>query len=103
MRYVCLNPRVLDTAQKMHEYLRDALGFPAYYGMNLDALNDVMTEPRGPISILCLRYVRAGESVCPFADRFYRVLSDCAKENADLRVDVIEIPATINENFDRPD
>lgn len=37
-----------DTEQAMHEELSSRLGFPDYYGKNLDALNDCLSEVHVP-------------------------------------------------------
>lgn len=33
-----------QSRQELHEYLAEKLGLPAYYGKNLDALYDLLTE-----------------------------------------------------------
>ena len=35
----------------LHEYLRDALDLPGYYGMNLSALADCLSETAAPMTI----------------------------------------------------
>ena len=44
MKQVVLDGNVLADAAKMHEYLKETFGFPSYYGMNLDALYDCLTD-----------------------------------------------------------
>ena len=44
MTQVILDGNVLADAAKMHKYLKEMFGFPSYYGMNLDALYDCLTD-----------------------------------------------------------
>lgn len=44
MKQVILDGNVLADAAKMHEYLKETFEFPSYYGMNLDALYDCLTD-----------------------------------------------------------
>ena len=44
MNRVQLSARTWDTPEKAHEDLAKALAFPEYYGRNLDALHDCLTE-----------------------------------------------------------
>ena len=44
MKQITLNGNVLADAAKLHEYLKETFGFPSYYGMNLDALYDCLTD-----------------------------------------------------------
>ena len=39
-----LDGRRMTDRETVHEYLSEVLGFPAYYGKNLDALYDCLTE-----------------------------------------------------------
>ncbi len=88
MEYVCLNPRVLTDAQKMHEHLWRELHFQELYGMNLDALYDELTSLFLPVAILCLRFEKDGRPVYPHAEPFYRVIEEAAEVNRNLRVDI---------------
>ena len=93
MEYVCLNPRVLGDATKMHEHLWRELHFNDAYGMNLDALYDELSTLFEPISILCLRFEKDGTLLYPHAEPFYRVILDAAHVNSHLRIDVETLPA----------
>lgn len=92
MRYLCLNPRALQSAEQMHAHLRDELSFPTHYGMNLDALYDELTALGAPTSILCLQYASHGAPLYPHAEPFYRVIEDAAEANPRLRVDWVTLP-----------
>ena len=44
---VVLDALRLQRKEEAHKYLREALNFPEYYGGNLDALHDCLTEIDG--------------------------------------------------------
>ena len=44
MKQVILDGNILADAAKVHDYLMEMLEFPEYYGKNLDALHDCLTD-----------------------------------------------------------
>lgn len=54
MRRIILDGREIDSRDKLHNVLKDALNLPEYYGRNLDALHDCLSEI--PALQLQLRY-----------------------------------------------
>ena len=44
MEQIELNLSGCATREELHSRIRDALDFPPYYGMNLDALFDMLTS-----------------------------------------------------------
>lgn len=44
MKQISLDGNLLADAAKVHDYLKEMLGFPEYYGKNLDALHDCLTD-----------------------------------------------------------
>ena len=42
----------IHTAEDLHRIFRDTLGFPQWYGSNLDALHDCLTEIAGKVRLL---------------------------------------------------
>ena len=44
MKQIILDGNILADASKVHDYLMKMLEFPEYYGKNLDALHDCLTD-----------------------------------------------------------
>ena len=44
MKQVILDGNILADATQAHDYLKEMLEFPKYYGKNLDALHDCLTD-----------------------------------------------------------
>lgn len=53
MRKVILNFRGLYSREAIHEYIAQQMGFPHYYGRNLDALFDCLTDITEPTAVGC--------------------------------------------------
>ncbi len=45
MKTVTIDGADFENSRKIHEYLADRLDFPPYYGKNMDALFDVLSQP----------------------------------------------------------
>lgn len=44
MKHITLDGNLLADAAHVHDYLKEMLEFPEYYGKNLDALFDCLTD-----------------------------------------------------------
>ena len=44
MKQITLDGNILADAAQVHDYLKEHLQFPEYYGRNLDALYDCLTD-----------------------------------------------------------
>lgn len=44
MKQITLDGNLLADAATLHDYLKEALNLPTYYGKNLDALHDCLTD-----------------------------------------------------------
>lgn len=72
--------------QEAHEYLKDRLKFADYYGRNLDALYDCLSEVSAETELQLSREtlkLLAGE---PYAFRILTVLLDASYRNPHLRI-----------------
>ena len=63
-----------------------ALPLPEWYGKNLDALYDCLTDLSDPTEILLLHAEAMERALGDYALRFERVLRDAAEENRRLTV-----------------
>ncbi len=73
--------------EDVHDVIRDVLPLPEYYGGNLDALYDVLTDPHAPWE-LSFSGCRTVEAIvgAKFWAAFRRVCEDAAKESGRLSV-----------------
>ncbi|MEG1640203.1 MAG: barstar family protein [Ruthenibacterium sp.] len=77
---------ILD-GMKMHDevgtqkYLKKALAAGDYYGENLDALYDILTEITAPTRIVFINEAAAQAQIGRYADKVISVLRDAAKAN----------------------
>ena len=85
MRFI-LDVSACKSAEDLHRALADGLRFPAWYGGNLDALHDCLTDLTEPTElVICCKDAldtllgRRGAAFC-------RVLRDSAEENPNLTV-----------------
>ena len=80
---VTLNCENLAERERAHAYLAETLGFPEYYGKNLDALYDCLTE-LGDCEIT-LEGMESAES--GYAAMVLKVLEEAAQANPGLTVE----------------
>ena len=82
---VILDCERLRSRRPAHEYLQEALGFPEYYGKNLDALFDCLTELSD-----CAIVLRGKDELARsggYGARVLRVLEDAARVNPHLTLE----------------
>ena len=85
MKQITLNGKKMTDIESAHIYIASKLGFPEYYGKNLDALADCVSE-------FCLdRYIRfshfeaAEKNLGEYAQRLVEVFTDAAEENPRIK------------------
>ena len=69
-----------------HEYLKNRLMFADYYGRNLDALYDCLSEMPAETELRLSRETLKLLADQPYAYRILRVLLDASYRNPNLRV-----------------
>ncbi|MCI7107412.1 MAG: barstar family protein [Agathobacter sp.] len=75
---VILDFEKINRKEKLHQYLKEQLALPDYYGNNLDALHDCLTEKREPVSISIFHFEVLKKSLGEYADVLLQVLQDTA-------------------------
>lgn len=97
MRKVLLDFKLTATPEQMQDYLAFKLEFPDYYGKNLDALYDSLTEIGEDTCIGVFETEKDGE-----AGRYLRmvkkVLRDAEEENPHLCVVFADLEENYGEN-----
>lgn len=89
MNYVMLDGGFLRSKDHLHDILSRELRFPEYYGRNLDALHDCLTDIMEDTQISVINAERADAELQQYLDRVLRVLRDSAEENRHLFLNVI--------------
>ena len=82
---VILDCEKLSQRRPAHAYLQDAFGFPEYYGRNLDALFDCLTELPDCTIVLHGRDALARSG--GYGARILRVLEAAARANPRLTLE----------------
>jgi len=80
MRQITLDFSFFSDRREVHEYLAEQFSFPDYYGKNLDALSDFLTDPMEETKLYVFP---TGKS---FENGFLKVIRRAAEENPALSV-----------------
>ena len=79
---------IIDIAKtddvNLHEYLKEVFGFRDWYGMNLDALNDMVSE----MSKVKIRVINA-EIASEYQRKMINILIRNALENDSLSLEIV--------------
>ena len=77
--------RIADL-EALHTALAEGLGFPAWYGRNLDALYDLLTEPMEPTTLTIYGWNALADTLGEKSGAVQRVLNDAGQSNPALTV-----------------
>lgn len=79
-----LEAEKMTTRKEAHEYLKEMLTFPDYYGKNLDALYDCLTD----LKDVQVEFNHAGEELEKenYFSKVYRTFLEAAEANSGLIV-----------------
>lgn len=79
--YLIIDGSRIQTREEVHDLLARELQFPRWYGRNLDALHDCLTDLRQPVDIILLHEESLLENLGSYGALLRRVLLDSAREN----------------------
>ena len=81
---------VIETREQLHDMLSEQLALPEYYGRNLDALFDCLTDLHEDTELRLTHADTLFAHLGVYADVLQTVLRDACAENPRLRFDVVE-------------
>ncbi len=79
---IILDAAKMGSRKEAHRYLQQMLSFPDYYGCNLDALYDCLTD-LGETEVTFVGTEEAGDS---YFDKVIRVFREAAGDNPRLQI-----------------
>ncbi len=86
MRKITLDIEKMRSLPMLHKYLHTALALPEYYGANLDALYDCLTEMSEPTELVVPKKVADEAYLGWYGQQFLQMLEDAAAENEALQI-----------------
>ena len=81
---------VIETRGQLHNALSEQLALPEYYGRNLDALFDCLTDFRQDTALRVIHAEELFAHLGVYADVLQAVLRDACAENPHLTFELIE-------------
>lgn len=86
MEIIILDGKRMTTIDETHRYISEALRFPEYYGANLDALADCLSERGGRTVVIFTNTGALRDALGKYADRLLSVFRDAASGSSSLRL-----------------
>lgn len=84
MKIVELDGRKMDSIQNTHTYLKESMELPEYYGENLDAMYDVLSDISENTFVFVLNSQQMRKSLGDYSARMEQVWEDLAQSNKHL-------------------
>ena len=81
-----LDGRHMTSRENAHQYLQQAFGFPHWYGRNLDALFDLLTERGEPTVVHLLHRQILEETLGTYGGLLVQTLLEAADSNPNLQI-----------------
>ena len=86
MKFAIIDGNAVTSMEDIHKLLAQQLGFPEWYGGNLDALHDCLTDLHEDVELSIVHSEALLKTLGPGYVRLSRVLSDAADENPYLKL-----------------
>ena len=86
---VIIDGRNMKDKQTLHAYLKEQCKFPEYYGNNLDALYDMLTDREEPLEIKLEHADELKEILCGYGEAFIETLEDAAAASKNFKLEII--------------
>jgi len=88
MKTITLDLAHMQSVPALHNYLRSVLALPVYYGANLDALYDCLTELDAVTELVVPAVIADEAHLGWYGEQLLQVLQDAAEANEALTVTI---------------
>ena len=82
MKIMILDGKKMTSVWDAHEYIEKTMGFPDYYGKNLDALADCLGEYGANNTIILINLQEMREYLGEYAEKIIGVFKEMSEEEA---------------------
>lgn len=89
MKYMIIDGNMIQSKDHLHDILARELELPDYYGCNLDALHDCLTDLRADTVISVVNCSQMSAELQQYTERLLRVLGDSAEENPHIHLNIL--------------
>jgi ribonuclease inhibitor len=86
MNRIILDGSTIKSREQLHGFLAEKLHFPEWYGKNLDALYDCLTEISEETELTLTNHAALETALGAYGIVFQKVLTQAAEENPLFRV-----------------
>ena len=90
MEIIILDGRKMTGFDDFHDYLKRVMRFPSYYGRNLDALADCLSELGSHVTVILNNADAMKAALGVYGDRVIRVFSDISSESSSFNFIISE-------------
>ncbi|MBR5423052.1 MAG: barstar family protein [Clostridia bacterium] len=84
-KYVFLDGARIDSPRELHETFAASLELPDYFGRNMDALHDCLTDIFEPVTVIAVNAELLREHLGRSANAFRRLMADLCEEKEGFR------------------
>lgn len=88
MKTITLCGTEISDIADVHRFFAGALDFPDWYGNNLDALHDCLTDLREDVTVVITEKAALSEALGVRYRRFIKALTHAAEENEHLKLEL---------------
>lgn len=83
-----VNCREITTRKGFHKQIAEIMDFPEYYGNNLDALSDVLTDIGEETLLILEESSKLQENLPPYYEKIVKVLNYVQEENPNFKYEL---------------